>query len=377
MNDLSDLPPEKWIKDPDRPPPDFFIINPVDLQSTPVKPREWIVADWLPVGTVTADYGDGGTGKTLLAQQLMTSCATRVPWCGMEVMPCRSIGLFCEDDAAELHRRQASINDAFRIGFTDLADMRWISGVGRDNTLIVFTADGRMHATKLFDDITHAAKDFGARLVVLDTAADLFAGNENDRHQVRQFISLLSGLAVELNGAVLLNAHPSRAGISTGNLDGGSTAWNNSVRSRWSLARPAADGDAEPDSSARILTRRKANYASIGDDIQLRWETGVLVTASTAGAAPGHLAAAEIVFMNLLDRFAKEQRRVSESKNAGNFAPKVFSRAPDRAGFGRKDFEQAMAALFAAGRIKMETYGRTGDARQQVVRVPDSEGPQQ
>jgi hypothetical protein len=72
--------------------------NPRDLQFTPVRPRQWIVDQWLPVGSVTANYGDGAVGKTLLAQQLMTSCATKdVPWCGLEVTQCRSFALFCED----------------------------------------------------------------------------------------------------------------------------------------------------------------------------------------------------------------------------------------------------------------------------------------
>ena len=59
-----------------------------------------------------------------------------------------------------------------------------------------------------------AAKDMGARLVILDTAADLFGGNENDRGQVRQFMNALSRIAMKINGAVVLCAHPSRAGMS-------------------------------------------------------------------------------------------------------------------------------------------------------------------
>ena len=58
------------------PPPQIFrIINPVQLSGLAVPDREWIVQDWLPIGCTTADYGDGGVGKTLLSQQLMTSTA--------------------------------------------------------------------------------------------------------------------------------------------------------------------------------------------------------------------------------------------------------------------------------------------------------------
>ena len=36
------------------------------------------------------------------------------------------------------------------------------------------------------------------QLVVIDTAADTFAGNENIRPQVRQFITLLTRLAIAI-----------------------------------------------------------------------------------------------------------------------------------------------------------------------------------
>jgi RecA-family ATPase len=240
--------------------------------------------------------------------------------------------------------------------------MRWLSGLGEDNAIVTFASDGKMHVTERFDAIANAVKGFGARLAVLDTATDLFAGNENDRHQVRRFIGLLNRLALEIGGAVLLNAHPSRTGLSSGNLDGGSTAWSNSVRSRWSLARPRGDDDAEPDTDERILTRRKANYASTGDAINLRWVNGILAPVTKQGGVFGSIRrrAVEEVFMTLLDRCAVQGQRLSDSRNSGNFAPKVFARRPDREGHNARDFEAAMVSLFAAKRIAMQTYDRRG-----------------
>src|SRR6202044_3743954 len=133
-----------------------------------------------------------------------------------------SLGYFCEDDEAELHRRQAAICAAYGVSIGDLGAMRWVSGVGQDNDLMKFDLDGAF-TTPLYASIRKAAIEHDARLVVLDTAADVFGGNENDRHQVRRFIGQLNQLAIDIRGAVLLNAHPSRAGLATGNLDGGST----------------------------------------------------------------------------------------------------------------------------------------------------------
>src|ERR1700722_13711786 len=120
------------------PPPPMTVINPCILQGLQVPERQWIVQGWMPVGYTTALYGDGGTGKTLLAQQLMTSCATGRPWLGLAAKKCKVFALFCEDDEDELHRRQDAINQQYGIDFSDLADMRWVSGVGADNLLVTF-----------------------------------------------------------------------------------------------------------------------------------------------------------------------------------------------------------------------------------------------
>lgn len=360
-----------------RPQPPLRIVNPADLYLVKVPEREWIVQDWLPVGCVTANYGDGGVGKTLLAQQLMTSTSTKSPWCGHAVMQCRSFGIFCEDDEAELHRRQDQICDHLGIHLNAVGDMRWISGVGEDNALATFSPDGRMHITERFDAIEKAVKAFGARLVVLDTAADLFAGNENDRHQVRRFIGQLNRLALEINGAVLLNAHPSRAGLRSGDLDGGSTAWSNSVRSRWSLARPdVEEGEAQQDTADRVLTRRKANYASIGDTVRIRWIRGAFATVTRDGGITGtaRRAAAEAVFLDLLDACDVSGLNLSPSRNAGNYAPKVFSKRPDAQGYTATEFDTAMACLFAAKQIRMADYGRPGDARTRLARDHGDQG---
>ena len=349
--------------------PSFRVVNPVDLENKPVPLREWIVEDWLPIGCVTADYGDGGTGKTLLAQQLMTS--TALPdgiWCGRQVMHCRSFAYFCEDDEAELHRRQAAICAAYGVSIADLGAMRWVSGVGQDNDLMKFDFEGA-YTTPLYDKIKQVAMEHSAQLIVLDTAADVFGGNENDRHQVRRFIGQLNQLAIDIKGAVLLNAHPSRAGLATGNLDGGSTAWSNSVRSRWSLARPAAEDGTEPDVDARILTRRRANYAAIGEEIKLQWRAGVLVplNAAVRGASGIDRAAAESVFLELLATRWEQGVFVSHNSRSGNFAPKVFGKCAERQGYTTKDFEGAMGRLFDARRITAENYGRTSDMRQRIA----------
>jgi RecA-family ATPase len=356
-------------------------VNPTALFGLHVPERRWIVQDWLPIGAVTANYADGGIGKTQLAQQLMTSCATSTPWLGLRVEPCRSFGLFCEDDEDELHRRQDAINAHFGMNFGDLEAMRWASGTGEDNVLIRFERDGEAFMTERFEELIKQTKEHRAKLLIIDTAADTFGGNENDRGQVRQYISnALARAAMEIEGAVLVNAHPSRTGLSSGNLDGGSTGWNNSVRSRWSLARPVDEEGREILASPeRILTRRKANYAAVGDTIKIEWRNGVLVNKEPPGGflnAVNKTLGAEMAFLDLLAKCDALNMNVSHGKTSPNFAPKVFSKRTDSGGYTMREFDGAMSRLFSASQIKLVDYGRKGDIRQKIARYAAEEEPE-
>ena len=92
--------------------------------------------------------------------------------------------------------------------------------------------NGIIKPTPLFKGPYDKACSVKPQIVIVDTAADIFAGNENDRAQVRQFIGLLRGLAIDANCGVLMVSHPSLTGINSGSGTSGTTGWHNSVRSR-------------------------------------------------------------------------------------------------------------------------------------------------
>jgi RecA-family ATPase len=332
------------------------LVFPTSLRGKPIPSMEWIVDGWIPVGEVTLFYGDGGTGKTLLSQQLMACTSLGQPWC-------KSLGVFCEDDDNELHRRQDDIQRNLMTDFDDtrIDNMAWWSRKGESNLLAIFDFDGVIQPTPLYGTIIEEARKMGAGLVILDTAADLFAGNENDRGQVRQFIGLLARMAMTLNAAVVLCAHPSRAGMATGTLDSGSTGWSNSARSRLALERPKAEGDEPVDNDERALTKKKSNRSGIGDTIKLRWKEGVIVSTRSQGFSSTVLAdalAADDVFMTLLAQCEVEGRHLSASGSAPNYGPKILAKHPGRQGFTKRDFDAAMQRLFSSGRITNAEYGR-------------------
>jgi RecA-family ATPase len=212
--------------------------------------------------------------------------------------------------------------------------------------------------------------DLRVGFVSFDTASDGFAGNENDRGQVRQFVQRgLGSIALAVKGPVLCLAHPSRAGIKNEEGDGGSTGWSNSFRSRLFIRTPAFENGEPSDPNARILQRRKANYASRNDELRLRWRQGVIEPEPDAGTtAFGKLDAGD-VFIDLLRARADQERPVSANSRAGNYAPREFEKAPreQRLGFKKADFEKAMNRLFTDGKIANAGYGRKGDERTMIV----------
>ncbi len=343
------------------------------FEGIPVPDRRWIVPHWLPVRVVTLCYADGGIGKTLLGLQLMASTALSSRWCGIPVTPCNSIGLFSEDDATELHIRMDAIRQHHGVSWADLGNMHPVDATGQDNVLVRFQSDGTMVTTARFAQLRDEALDIKARLVVIDTAATCFSGNESDRGQVTQFVgNALTKLAQDIDGAVLLNAHPSLSGLASGDLRSGSTAWNNSCRSRWGLARPEdAEGKPILDSPERILTRRKANAASTGDEITMEWRDGVFTVPenfSTAGT--GHRKdQAEAAFLAALDANIRAGLHVSQNSRAGNYAPKVLGNSPEGRDFNKRELTEAMGNLLKRGRLRTQSYQQNYQTHEELVRA--------
>lgn len=323
-----------------------------DWEGIPVEGRKWIVDDLIPCNVVTMLTGDGGLGKSTLALQLAIASAANRKWLGRPVKSVKVLIVACEDDEEELHRRCDSILQREDMGFADLAGLiRIVPGAGLDNVLVDFE-DYHSHGapTEFFDLIFNEAKELGAQLVILDSLHDLFAGNENLRPQARQFINQLRRIAMEINGAVLLLAHPSVAGLASGDGRAGSTAWHNTVRSRLYLTE-----EKEPDQDPRlVLKNNKSNYGPRGTEIALKYDNGVFVATNPPSTSdPVYKKAhADTTFLDLLRDVTKQGRSVTDSKNAGNYAPKIFAATTNNHGFSRSDFANAMERLFSEGRLK-------------------------
>ena len=260
---------------------DILTPIPGDRLQKPPPPRDWMVERCFLRGTVALLSGDGGIGKSLLMQQLMTATVLGRPWLGLTVTPGRAAFLACEDDEDELHRRQWDINRHYGCEMADVIDagLFLFGRVGRDNTLSrLDRKTWAMAPTDLLTAATHRCMQEGISYLVVDTATQTFAGNQNDEQQVVGFINQLRRVAVAIQGVVILTKHPSMSGRALGTGESGNTAWNNSVRSRFYLHNDKVNG--------LTLDAKKSNYGKADLSLLLRWERGAYVLNQAEAPAP-------------------------------------------------------------------------------------------
>lgn len=269
----------------ERRPAPFEVFSLGELEGRKIPERDWLIPSVLIRRSISLFAGDGGVGKSLASMQLQVAAALGKDWLGIQVaQPISSFGYYCEDDKDELDRRFRDICSYYGCTFADVGHrVRYTSRVGmEENELVTFRGKqefGKPERTATYKQLEEEIKENDIQLVILDTASDVFAGNENIRYQVKAFVTTIRRLAIINNGGVILNSHPSKSSMADGSGFSGSTAWNGAVRNRLYLAtpkKPMTDEDDGP-TDERVLKVMKSNYGPFGEKIKCRWEKGVFV----------------------------------------------------------------------------------------------------
>ena len=271
---------ERSSVDADGPQPEQLLhaVDPSEWDGLPVPERQWRVPNLVPDRKVTLLSGDGGAGKTTLVSMLAVACAVGRDFLDIPVAPCRVFAFLGENDETDTRIALDAICRHYGVAFADLKGRLLVaSRAGLDNIMMTFDkSPGRRSA--LAEELIRQVRKFGPGLVVLETAADLFGGNENDRSEVRRFVvDFCERIARECGCAVVLCAHPSVSGITSGHGYSGSTAWNASARSRLYLRRDIDKNGKEELPDSRILEVKKANFGPTGQSFDLIWRDGVFV----------------------------------------------------------------------------------------------------
>jgi AAA domain-containing protein len=281
----------------------------------------------------------------------------------------------CEEDDDEVRRRMEDVARHFGSTRQEMVErgLRFLSFAGRDAVLAQPDRSGIMRPTPLLERLRRDALQLRPKAIILDTVADTFGGKENDRGQTRQFITMLRGLAIEADSAVIMSAHPSLTGIATDTGLSGNTGWHNGPRAR--MYFKPAPGD---DPTLRVLEVKKNNYGPVSENVLLRWRDGVYVVEPGKGTLERLATEAEVnhLFIKLLRRLDEQGRNVSD-KVSPSYAPSVFAGEPEakNAKVDKKAFTDAMARLFAARKIRVVPFGPASRMRSKIVEADPSNNP--
>jgi RecA-family ATPase len=326
------------------PPP----IDAIDLRKAKEPgPREWRVDNWIPKGWASGLWGAGGGGKSTILQLLLTCCVIDHPWFGLKVDPGPALGFFTEDDQDELLRRQFVINKA--LGIEQVSDLAGklclIPRAGLPNTLAIDR--GGLEMTPVFDALRKKIMEIKPKISGIDTLSQVYGADPVNANQITGFVNIWAGIARESNGAVLLVGHPGKA---FGNEYAGPYAWDASVRALLFLE--------EDTGGVRKLTKRKANFATKDETIELEWRNGLYLPVDPARMTYGECLDAQLrrgeacqEFLDALERTARQGVNLSDSNRAANYAPKVMVDRRFANGFSILEMERAMLTLLDDGRI--------------------------
>ncbi|WP_370149833.1 AAA family ATPase [Bradyrhizobium japonicum] len=350
-----------------RRPPAYAAITPAVWKGTQPEQQCWLATGRVPSGDLTIMSGNGGSGKTEVATQLLVNVAAGRPdWLGCVIEPGPALFLSCEEPEHNIRDRVERICRHRCIDPYNLPDLHMVFPDLESTWLVHAGKDGRLSRAPLLNWLEAWIVQHKPSLVVIDNVAAVFDGDAIARRQVRAFLAMLRKTARDHDTAIVLLDHPSVRGMADGSGTANSVDWRNSVRSMLHLSDPEKD---DPD--ARTLTVTKSNYGRTGEKVTLRWE-GLTFTTAMAGETSSYRAAAdrdiEDLFLRLLDK-RNAQGRPVHGKTAKGSAPAEFVLDPEAAGVTAEAFRKGMERLFARGAIRNVETGSPSKRRQHIERV--------
>ncbi len=350
-------------------------LQPMDwgaLANLEPEPTSWRLDGWLPEGTVTLLSANGGVGKSNLSLQLGVALTQGAPFMGVVTAPSKVLVLSGEDEARTVHFRVSNICADQGLQLHELRNRLVVYDLTQADC--VLWRDG--HVTDRMQWLADTAVRTKAQVIVIDNASDVFADNENDRTAVRGFMRALNLIAHVTGAAVLLLAHVDKASVRSGaGMDSmttfsGSTAWNNSARSRWAMYR---------DEQAVVLRHEKCNLGPLQEEMQLEFDPASR-TFKPFGTIPGSAFAARMMretqrgaILKLIERAHSAGANLSMKPRAHNNVFLLLSDDPEfPTRLDRKTFFTHLRDMTAEGLVKEETYRQANRSTGQRVVVTDA-----
>lgn len=337
-------------------------VQPLDwkaLQGVEPEPISWAIQGWLPHRHVTLLAANGGVGKSNLSLQMAVSLAMGQQFMGLDTQQGKVLVISGEDDKTLVHLRVRNICKDAGVSMGDLVDRIVVYDMTQHDCVLWRDGLPTERMQWLAEEVMHHKPD----VVILDNASDLYADNENDRTAVRGFLRCLKTIAGASHAAILLLAHVDKASVRSGagqdtdSTFSGSTAWNNSARSRWAMVTGQ-------DKNEVIIKHEKCNVGPKQEPFSVEFDPAAHVF-RRFGTIPGSALAKTVVrnaqraaILKLIGREAGHGTNLSMKANAPtNNIYNVLADDPEfPGGLDRKTFFGILRDLENEQLIAQEPY---------------------
>ena len=206
----------------------FTSPGPLRLYSTAellaMPPPRWLVDNIMPAGGLVGLYGQPGSKKSFIAIDLALCVATGVPWHGHEVEQNFVVYISAEGNAG--------IGKRVLAWLVNHEILETKPRIGWLIESIPVNADSEQMTT-LIDRIADEVQTKPG-LIVIDTVARCFDGNENEQEDMGRFVAGIDWLRFEFQCTVLAVHHTNVAGI----RERGNTAFRGAADTMLSVEGP-------------------------------------------------------------------------------------------------------------------------------------------
>jgi RecA-family ATPase len=327
---------------------------------------EYIVDGFILANDATAIYGDGGSGKTTMCEQLAIAHVLGTKWLGEAVSTDtrgKVLIMSGESDTDEVAFRLQRIMGALP-GFDAMDNVNKLNRqivayplFENSPSLIQVSKSGRtVRTTDAYDWLESKIELHRPKIVILDSLYNFYSDDESNKPVVHQFVMLIRRLAKRHGCSILLIGHPSLSGMESGRGTSGATTWFNAFRGWVKVEAERLDDVKEGSVRLHTLTAMKSQYAQAGKTIEAYWHNGCYRHV-TDDEKEDRAEAAKAKFLELLAQAVKEGRALTWNPGSALRASNVFARDKARKGdFTKEEFKDAMDALRAEGKIEMREY---------------------
>lgn len=334
------------------------------IQHEPAEPVEWVWQDRLLMGKANLYTGDAGVGKTTLAENIAVAVS-----CGAERllnvpipnhMP--TLLLVAEDDKSQVRDNLIKIANGLdaRDGFDRIYVRSVLTNDPEDGHLLARIRDGEIEFQPFMHELAQFICDIGEpMLVVIDPLAEFVAFDNIDpvacRLVARSFCRLITRFGAG-NNTVLVNDHPSKSSIASGQHYAGSVQ----LKAAFDLFATLLPGEWSGTTVRQrelTLSMRKARYAAETETSFFRTSTSPMFLLN---GAPGETRADHMrrVYEHIKDRLAKGMS-TGRDKSRGEHPRSEVAYALDMT---ENDVKLAMSALVDKQWIVYKNGAGSGDA---------------